>query len=298
MFAPALTSSRRVASSGSRVFASRYWTKQATSHVSSLSNRRFSELATVSQSTTPATATTVAAPVESSSLESSSLFVLCRHGPGDGVIKLNVGGKEFVTLRSTVYLNPVLQDHVLRAEANKEFTHGGEAVFIDRDPAQFGLILQHLRNEAAGLKDTAAKLCNATKAAVSSNAGSNGRSLHLTRSPRKNGSTLIQIPEDQAKMRELFVEARHYQIKELEAILCQRSLFIQLASFMGKGSNPFAEASQMLANLRRAFLASSGIGIFVGRDSVGDWLNDVKALVLGQQPSTKAATKSPEPVIA
>ena len=42
-----------------------------------------------------------------------------RHGPGDGVITLNVGGKEFVTLRSTIDINPVLRSHVQLAEANK-----------------------------------------------------------------------------------------------------------------------------------------------------------------------------------
>lgn len=56
-----------------------------------------------------------------------------RHGPGDACITLNVGGTEFHTLRSTVFSNRVLADHVTRAETNKEITKNG-AVFIDRDP--------------------------------------------------------------------------------------------------------------------------------------------------------------------
>ena len=61
------------------------------------------------------------------SLESQSIV---RHGSGDGVVTLNVGGKEFITLRSTLQINPVLRDRVLRAEANQEF--GPKAsIFID-----------------------------------------------------------------------------------------------------------------------------------------------------------------------
>ena len=59
-----------------------------------------------------------------------------RHGPGDGCITLNVGGKEFQTLRSTVFANEVLAKHVVRAEANQEITKSG-AVFIDRDPGVY-----------------------------------------------------------------------------------------------------------------------------------------------------------------
>ena len=82
--------------------------------------------------------------------EATSQHQIIRHGSGDGVIFLNVGGQEFTTLRSTVRINPVLWRHVSNAENNNEFTKGG-AVFIDRDSSQFGLILQHLRNRAENL---------------------------------------------------------------------------------------------------------------------------------------------------
>ena len=41
-------------------------------------------------------------------------------------------------------------DHVARAEANHEITKGG-AVFIDRDPKHFDVLLQHLRNRVEQL---------------------------------------------------------------------------------------------------------------------------------------------------
>ena len=93
--------------------------------------------------------TTEALPTSSSSSSATAPNIV-RHGPGDGVIVLNVGGKEFLTLRSTVELNPVLRGYVHRAQANKEFVKGDSAIFIDRDPSHFGLILQHLRNVADG----------------------------------------------------------------------------------------------------------------------------------------------------
>lgn len=75
--------------------------------------------------------------------------LIARHGPGDGVVKLNVGGKEFLTLRSTIQSNDVLADYVARAEANSEFNGG--AVFIDRDHTHFGMILTFLRNKMEGI---------------------------------------------------------------------------------------------------------------------------------------------------
>ena len=207
-------------------------------------------------------------------------LVASRHGPGDAVICLNVGGKEFVTLRSTVSINPVLTQLVLQAEANEEFVHG-KAVFIDRQSESFGLILAHLRNQADRLENRSMasksmKLKRALGVASPSSPAS---------PPSKFGGTLIQIPEDKAKMRDLYVEARYFQISELEKVLCGRSLYLQLASFVsGSGnSNPFQEATQVLNTLRRALLATGGVGIFVGRDNIGDVWNDAKSFLLGRK---------------
>ena len=58
-----------------------------------------------------------------------------RHGRGDRLIKLNVGGKEFQTLQSTLQASPVLAEYCARAEANGELESSG-AIFIDRGNAQ------------------------------------------------------------------------------------------------------------------------------------------------------------------
>ena len=246
-----------------------------------------SETSSLSNSETTAATTAT----ENGGLPYPEGLVASRHGPGDAVICLNVGGKEFVTLRSTVNMNEVLRTHVIRAEANEEFTHQGKAVFIDRDPAQFGLILQHLRNQAAGLEATGAggivhskkqKLQQALGGVSSSSSGAGAPAASSSSS--KFRGTLIQIPEDTAKMRELYVEARHFQIEELEKVLCGRSLYLQLASFVsGSNSNPFQAASQVIANVRRALFATGGIGIFMGRDNIGDMWNDAVDLILGRK---------------
>jgi hypothetical protein len=170
------------------------------------SARRFSDLAT---------STSTAATTSEASLPSrhNPPFII-RHGPGDGLLCLNVGGTEFRTLRSTVQSNPVLHEHVLRAAANQEFTSEGNAVFIDRDPAQFRLILQHLRNHADSLDHNNIIKCGVGRAGPLEN--------KFTGSFKKGYRTLmIQIPKDRGEMQELFVEARHYQIKELEDALCK-----------------------------------------------------------------------------
>jgi hypothetical protein len=99
-----------------------------------------------SSSSPPITAATTAAILQ----EVECFLDVTRHGTGDGIICLNVGGTEFLTLRSTIASNSVLADHVRRAEANLELTREG-AIFIDRDPCQFDIILQHLRNKVEGL---------------------------------------------------------------------------------------------------------------------------------------------------
>ena len=196
----------------------------------------------------PASASTSAVAVD-------AVPTLVRHGPGDGVITLNVGGTEFLTLRSTVDINPVLRNYVIRAEANKEFTNGC-AVFIDRDPTHFSLILQHLRNKADSVNVYS----------------SMSKFSYLN----KYGQVLVQIPKDKGELRDLFVEARHYKIKELEDVLCKYDTYTQLANILGgEGGNPFHTASQVLMTVRRALLATGGVGVLLGTQNE-ELMEDVK----------------------
>jgi len=217
------------------------------------------------------------AAVEESTGEAVAPIV--RHGSGDGVVTLNVGGKEFITLRSTVQINPVLLRHVTNAEANGEFTKG--AVFIDRDPAQFGLILQHLRNRADMIMRFSTKPHRFTKNQV-----------------------LIQIPRDQTKIRDLFVEAKYFQIYELEKLLCSYDVYTQIANWLGGGNiNPFHAVTDMIKNARRALLATSGFGIFMGTqnddlmDNMKGLWNDVLAVVTGRKLGDQKTLPPPEPSI-
>lgn len=157
-----------------------------------------------------------------------------------------MGGKEFKTLRSTVQVNPVLRDHVLKAEANKELIN--EAVFIDRSPDHFGLILAHLRNVADSITTSSSK-----------------KTAALQRLLRKDTvhEVNIQIPTDRAKQRDLFVKARYFQIKELESTLCSYDFFTWFASTASGSGNPFNVATQCLQNIRRSLFATSGIGFLV-----------------------------------
>jgi hypothetical protein len=174
--------------------------------------------------------------------------LIIRHGEGDGVVTLNVGGKEFITLRSTLQINPVLYARVRKAEANQEFMKN--AVFVDRDPTHFGLILQHLRNVADSIT-------------LSSTANKNAW-LRLISNPKNEVN--IQIPENTSNLRELFVEARYFRIKELEDALSGYDLFTWVASVIsGQGAaNPFHVAVNAIKMVRRTLLTTGGLGILIG----------------------------------
>jgi hypothetical protein len=161
-----------------------------------------------------------------------------RHGPGDAVIILNVGGQQFQTLRSTIASNQVLNEYICRAEANRELTEG-KAVFIDRDPTHFAFILTFLRNRIEG---------------VSYN------------SKWGKGAKYVQLPQDGDVIKHLYVEASHYRIAELQHQLCGQSLLVSLMASIG-GGNPFEAATTWIKNLQRTALA------FVGGGSIMTGLN-------------------------
>lgn len=175
---------------------------------------------------------------------------IARHSGADSVVKLNVGGKEFVTLRSTLQINPVLYEHVLKAEANNEFIKG--SVFVDRDPAHFGTILQHLRNVADS---------------ITLSSTTNRKSWLNLLSSSKN-EVNIQIPQNRAKLRELFIEARYFKIKELEDVLSGYDWYTWLASVINGGAtNPFHSALEAVKLVRRTLLTTGGLGILIGTQS-------------------------------
>lgn len=157
-----------------------------------------------------------------------------RHGEGDGVIILNVGGKKFLTLRSTIMQNNVLAEYVIRAEANKELAQ--DAVFIDRDPKHFGMILSYLRNKADGL----------------SNSGLTA-SLRSKVSKGLSAAETVFLPEDQQSLQEMYYESLHYQISELTTYICTKGFFVKYLQMFGI-KNPFQMAASALAVGKRVFI--------------------------------------------
>lgn len=198
--------------------------------------------------------------------EAMAASLVTRHGVGDGVVTLNVGGKEFITLRSTIQLNPVLHERVATAECNQEFIKG--AVFIDRDPKQFHLILQHLRNRADRMQSTSSSKSITTPSGL----------LAAKKKFMGKKDVLIPIPKDKDAMRDLYVEAKYFQIYELEALICAMDWYTRVANWFGGGAgNPFYAASQAITAARRALLASSGFGIVLGSQNE-DLVKNVQGL--------------------
>lgn len=171
-----------------------------------------------------------------------------RHGPSDGIIKLNVGGKEFVTLRSTVDSNVVLSEYVARASQNGEYYEKGGAVFIDRDPAHFGLILTYLRNKMEG---------------IAYNSRYEGKLKILNKHPK-----YLRMPKDDAVLQDLYVEAMHYQIAPLQKQLCEHTFLTMLFSYTGR--NPFEQVNTFMKHMTRI----GAVAVVGGTGSILATLND------------------------
>jgi hypothetical protein len=166
--------------------------------------------------------------------ETEPVALITRHGANDGVITLNVGGKNFLTLRSTISQNAVLSEYVARAEANKELAQ--EAVFIDRDSKHFGTILSYLRNKADGILNRSLSTRLLKKV-------NNGLSAAET----------VHLPQDQQSLQELYYESLHYDIQELASYICTKGFFVKYASMSG-AKNPFQMAASVLAVGRRVLV--------------------------------------------
>mmetsp|Transcript_12789 Transcript_12789/g.28299 ORF Transcript_12789/g.28299 Transcript_12789/m.28299 type:complete len:276 (-) Transcript_12789:107-934(-) len=195
---------------------------------------------------------------------STTVKEIARHGLGDSVIVLDVGGKEFKTLRSTIASNRVLSSLVSRAEKNAELTQGGKAVFIDRDPTHFGLILQHLRNTADGLSY-------------------NSMSRYI---PGKHASkipdTTVRLPTDRGKLRDVYMESTFYDVQELRNSACGQSMLAWFfTNIRGSSSNPFDEAAKLMARLKRGLIATVGLVGVSNTGSILDLLPEsVKAAII------------------
>ena len=221
-------------------------------------------------------------------LTESGLLEVCRHGTGDAVILLNVGGKEFSTLRSTVASNQVLAEYVARAEANQELLICGSshAVFVDRDPTYFPLILNHLRNKVEGLSYSS----STKKKAIANHTKYNPLEYH------------VQLPKDLNALRDIYVEATHYRIPELEKASCKENFMVTLlGAFGGAKNNPFDQANRLFQVMRRGLVAAGSVGTVafttqqdinltkIGAVLFPAWISEPKEETKGISATTPAA---------
>ena len=209
---------------------------------------------------------------------SSNVKKFARHGTGDSIIILDVGGREFKTLRSTIESNRVLSNLVARAEANAELTLGGKAIFIDRDPTHFGLILQHLRNTADGLSyNTVGRYVPGKRAS-------------------KMSDTTVRLPADRDKLRDVYMESTFYDIEEMRHSACGQSVLAWFfTNIGGKNSNPFDEAAKFLSHLKRGLLAAVGLVGVSNTGTILDRLPDgAKAFIIREEKLLEEVTKSTE----
>ncbi len=176
-----------------------------------------------------------------------------RHGPGDKVITLDVGGKKFQTLRSTISQNDVLYDHVLRAESNLEYA--GDAVFIDRDPKHFDVILAYLRNRADGLLVGSSDAAAATSSTLRLGRKQTGT---LPSPPSFKYTSTIQLPTDSKLLSEMYIESIHYRIPELQDLICSRQVLTRIFNLFGS-NNPFTLAGSAYANMKRLLILFGGV---------------------------------------
>lgn len=229
-------------------------------------------------STEKATPTPVAESSEAASLEESATADLLlsyqhvvRHGPGDGIITVNVGGKDFKTLQSTIQASPLLCETIARAQANGEILDQ-KVIFVDRDPTHFPLILTYLRNKTEGIAYNN-KTMKTTIMGVTSI-----KTKKMAKRPQ-----YVRLPEDQGQLQDLYVEAVHYNLTDLQDQLCHTSFMVTVMSWFG-GGNPFQGANEALKAVRRSLFAVAGTGgIFAAMQSEIDWLQEKVGRLFGQK---------------
>ena len=196
--------------------------------------------------------------------------IIQRHGPDDGIVHLNVGGKTFQTLRSTISQNRVLMDHVVRAELNNEILGKEQAIFIDRDPKHFTIILSYLRNRADGLHRYPS-MKQATKLLAFRKSDIKATEQWNDFAKSASAVSTVQLPKDTAALSELYLEALHYQISPLMNAVCsQRFLSRLLENFPGV-KNPINLAASVMAGGRNVLKLLGGTSIFTGTLGMG-WM--------------------------
>jgi hypothetical protein len=167
-----------------------------------------------------------------------SLGWIVRHGPSDGIVEVNVGGKSFHTLRSTIVSSRVLSE--LYANAKLYQRHDTDMLFIDRDAATFHIILTYLRNRLEDLSHAS----------------------HFMKTPSSlkkymKSEHFVTLPKDNKILRDVYLEARFFGLNDFKDEICGNSLVVKFSSFLSGGNNPFDQLSDAIKNARRVAVSSS-----------------------------------------
>jgi hypothetical protein len=227
------------------------------SHLLHCGQKRFSSSVTTTSSSIPAYENVV------------------RHGTGDAIITVNVGGEEFKTLQSTIQASPVLCETIARARANGEMVDR-KIIFVDRDPTYFPLILTYLRNKTEGIAYNN-KTMKQTVMGVT----------HIKVKKLAHRPQYVRLPQDQGQLQDLFVESVHYGLTDLQDQLCHTSWMVTIMSWFG-GGNPFQQANEAFKTVRRSLLAVAGTsGIVAAMQSELAWLQEKLGFLTGEKGKEK-----------
>lgn len=181
-----------------------------------------------------------------------------------------------------------MMDHVVRAEANMEVMGSDHAVFVDRDPKHFGIILTYLRNKADGLDRhlDSRRLLNfgrnndagsSSSSSSSSEAKKEASSQIMKSAPTLSFSSSIILPKDSTTLTELYHESVHYQISELTEQICSQRALTRVFDLLGS-KNPFQLATTAITAGKRVLVLLGGM-----MTTMGGW---VYAQALAAQAKT------------
>jgi len=161
-------------------------------------------------------------------------------------------------------------DHVVRAELNNEILGTEKAIFVDRNPKHFDIILSYLRNRADGLHRYP-NIKQATQLLTFRKSGIKATEKWSDFAKSASGVSTVQLPKDTASLSELYFEALHYQIPDLTRAVCSEKFLSRFLELIPGVKNPINLAASVMTGGRTVLKLLGGTSIFTGTVGMG-WL--------------------------